>query len=98
MTKERRDRSDCEKSRAPQASTDGEALRRNPPAQAKIEARSRNDLRIGKLALVGDEVTLQILLRDEAACDQFFANIQDEIAKDAPSAVARRVRLDSDVY
>jgi hypothetical protein len=31
--------------------TDGEPLRRNPPAQAKIEAGGRNDLRIGKLAL-----------------------------------------------
>ena len=75
-----------------------EPLRRNPPAQAKIEAGGRNDLRIGKLALVGAEVTLEILLRDEAACDQFFPNIQDEIAKDGPSAVTGRVRLDSDVY
>ena len=71
-------------------SADGEPLRRNPPAQAKIEAGGRNDLRIGKLALVGAEVTLEILLRDEAACDQFFPNIQDEIAKDGPSAVAGR--------
>ena len=50
-------------------------------------------MRIGKLALVGGEVTLKILLRDEAARDQFFPNIQDEIAKDGPSAVAGWVRL-----
>ena len=42
----------------------GEPLRRNPPAQAKIEAGGRNDLRIGKLALIGAEVTLEILLRN----------------------------------
>ena len=76
----------------------GEPLRGNPSAQAKIEAGGRNDLRIGKLALVGAEVTLEILLRDEASCDQFFPNIQDEIAKDGPSAVAGGVRLDGDVY
>ena len=41
--------------------TSSAPLRRNPPAQAKVEAGGRHDVRIGKLALVGAEVTLEIL-------------------------------------
>jgi hypothetical protein len=43
------------------------ASRRHSPSQEEIEDGSRDDLRIGKLALVGAQVTIEILPRDEAA-------------------------------
>jgi hypothetical protein len=52
---------------------------------------------IGQIAFESDHVTLEVATGDEAAFDQPFANIVDEVPEDRSSVMAKRIDMDDRV-